>query len=47
MKMRNFFPHEYGFFPFTWSVPAEFAELLRFDENADKDCVSQFYIYKP
>jgi hypothetical protein len=47
MKMRNLFPEEYGFFPSTWSVPSEYAEVLRFDENLDKSSGSHFYIYKP
>lgn len=31
MKMRNQFPEDYNFFPSTWSIPADFTELLRFD----------------
>lgn len=47
MKMRNYFPDEYSFFPSTWSIPADFTELLRFDEKINNAEENEFYIYKP
>jgi tubulin polyglutamylase TTLL6/13 len=34
MRMRALFPDQYSFFPSTWALPSDYAELLRFDEAA-------------
>jgi len=46
MKISKVFPQEYNYFPFTWSVPSEIAELMRYDGQISEE-ERLIYIFKP
>jgi tubulin polyglutamylase TTLL6/13 len=33
MKMSKYLPEQYDFFPMTWSIPSEYGDLKRYDEQ--------------
>ena len=45
--MSKIYPEQYNFFPNTWSIPADYTDLMRYDEKLDKKGEPAFYIYKP
>lgn len=45
MKLRKEFGEEYGFFPLTWSLPAEYNELVMFAN--DEENKKAIFIVKP